>query len=203
MKKKYVRRNVQQISSIDGSLINTFTSTWEASRNTGIAQSNICNVCNGKRGYAAGGFIWRFENDKKKINLDLINKNKKAKPVHKIDSETGMILSSYVSIASAKKDTNVEDSNISRVCILRYGFAGGYFWRYVNDHKWDYETCKKRTYAKYKPVIRIDIETGEITGEYKSISEAADRNKNDPSGISKCCRSDLHKISAGYLWAFK
>ena len=48
------------INKITG-LILEFLSIREASRQTGIHQSNICECCNGKR-KSAGGFYWMFAN---------------------------------------------------------------------------------------------------------------------------------------------
>ena len=43
----------------DGTFIQTFAGQQEASRITGINQSQIWHICNGK-GYTAGGFIWKY-----------------------------------------------------------------------------------------------------------------------------------------------
>ena len=43
-----------------GELIKEWQSAYEASRQLGIAQSNICNCCNGKR-KSVGGFIWMYK----------------------------------------------------------------------------------------------------------------------------------------------
>ncbi len=46
---------------LDGNILNRYNSTHEAARQTGFAQSTICNYCkkrtNGKK------FIWRYEDD--------------------------------------------------------------------------------------------------------------------------------------------
>ena len=42
-----------------GEFISEWSSLKEASRQLGIAQSNICNCCSGKR-KSAGGFIWKY-----------------------------------------------------------------------------------------------------------------------------------------------
>ena len=41
-------------------IINMFFGTNEASRNTGVCQSCICNCCNGKR-KTAGGYNWKYK----------------------------------------------------------------------------------------------------------------------------------------------
>ena len=46
----------------DGSVFNEYFSVREASRQTGIQQSNISHVCNGNCGFkTAGGFKWKFK----------------------------------------------------------------------------------------------------------------------------------------------
>ena len=42
-----------------GEFIREWPSLKEASRQLGIAQSNICNCCNGKL-KSAGGYVWRY-----------------------------------------------------------------------------------------------------------------------------------------------
>ena len=48
---------VEQVK--DGFVIATFSNAVEAMRATGVNSTNICRVCNGRRG-TAGGFEWRF-----------------------------------------------------------------------------------------------------------------------------------------------
>ena len=45
--------------ALDGRLLNTYKSTMEAERQTGVPHQNICNCCLGKR-LSAGDFIWKF-----------------------------------------------------------------------------------------------------------------------------------------------
>lgn len=42
-----------------GEFVREWQSAMEAQRELGIAQSNICNCCNGKRPYA-GGYVWKY-----------------------------------------------------------------------------------------------------------------------------------------------
>lgn len=46
--------------SKDGKLINTYKSTMDAERQTGICNQSISECCNGGRCKSAGGFIWKF-----------------------------------------------------------------------------------------------------------------------------------------------
>lgn len=46
--------------SLDGRLLNTYKSTMDAQRQTGICNQSISECCNGRRYKSAGGFIWKF-----------------------------------------------------------------------------------------------------------------------------------------------
>ena len=54
---------VLQLDKKNDIIISEFKSITEASKATNIAKSTICNVCNGK-GKTAGGFRWKFKNNK-------------------------------------------------------------------------------------------------------------------------------------------
>ena len=46
--------------SKDGTFIKEWPSAWEAQRQLGIAQQNICACCKGKL-KSAGGFVWKYK----------------------------------------------------------------------------------------------------------------------------------------------
>lgn len=52
-----------------------------------------------------------------------------------------------------------------------------------------------------KKVLKIDIKTGEILGEYASIGQAAKDVGVDRSSISRCCSGKLKK-SGGFSWKY-
>lgn len=52
-------KSVVQLSKDGVEIINTYESTMEASRQTGINQANICKCCKG-RYKSAGNFVWRY-----------------------------------------------------------------------------------------------------------------------------------------------
>ena len=52
-------KQVQMSDKKTGELLDTFPSTSEAGRVTGISVSHICECCNGKR-KSAGGYVWRY-----------------------------------------------------------------------------------------------------------------------------------------------
>lgn len=66
LKKAYAngeRTSLQKITlqySKDGQFINRYSSKREASKKTGISESNIGHCCNGER-KSAGGYVWKYE----------------------------------------------------------------------------------------------------------------------------------------------
>lgn len=52
-------KSVMQLSKNGIKIINTYKSTQEASRQTGINRANICSCCRGKY-KSAGGFVWKY-----------------------------------------------------------------------------------------------------------------------------------------------
>ena len=54
--------SVLQLDKATNKIIAEYPSLREASNQTGIASSTICNVCNGK-GKTAGGFKWKYKNN--------------------------------------------------------------------------------------------------------------------------------------------
>lgn len=52
-----------------------------------------------------------------------------------------------------------------------------------------------------KPVLKIDLETGNVLKEYNSIGKAAEDTGIDRSGISRCCAGKLKKAGR-YGWKY-
>jgi len=68
-----------------------------------------------------------------------------------------------------------------------------------------YEKRNSRIYnvRNERPVIQVDIKTGEQVGEYKSIVVAAKAIKlKSASNITQCCKG-LKQSVGGYKWAYK
>ena len=55
------------VLSVNGKHINTYPSTREAERQTGIACEQISRVCKGKN-HHAGGFLWKYSTDNTHTN---------------------------------------------------------------------------------------------------------------------------------------
>lgn len=59
-------KSVQMIDIESQEIIRTFSSISEASREMGISSGNISAVCRGIGREQAGGYIWKYCNDRKK-----------------------------------------------------------------------------------------------------------------------------------------
>jgi hypothetical protein len=117
---------------LEGNFIQIFKSTAEASRNTGIEQSNISTVARGLRSYA-GKFQWAYldNNDipdrgKVKINDNI------PKRVLQLDKITKSVIRIYASVGEAAIIVNGNQSNISACINGRKKTAYGYLWEIEN-----------------------------------------------------------------------
>ena len=86
------------------------------------------------------------------------------------------------------KDNNPQNNNVKNLewCSQSYNI------------KYAYENGNKIP-PHMKKVQQIDIDTGKVIGEYKSISEATRITKTN--NISKCCRN-LRIKAGGYKWQY-
>jgi hypothetical protein len=118
---------------LKGKRINTFKSTKEAERSTGISSSSISAVARGKL-KTTGGFIWRYNDESSKLNVESYFKStfekikKISKPVVKY-SLKGKREAEYDSISAAAREEGISVSRISSVVNGDTFSAGGYFWK--------------------------------------------------------------------------
>lgn len=67
----------------------------------------------------------------------------------------------------------------------------------LNDHS-KYESGKKK-----RPILQIDLISGEVVAEHESIASAARAvNASTTSNIGSCCIGKRHKAN-GYAWAYR
>jgi group I intron endonuclease len=103
---------------IYGEEICIYKSLTEAAYINVINISNISSCCNGKR-KSAGGYIWRYNQDKKLSIND---------PVMKFDLN-GLFIKKYNSIKEAAKELEFNTKNITRCIQGKRDTAGGYLWK--------------------------------------------------------------------------
>jgi len=110
LRKKNIKKVIRY--NLNGIKIDEFTSLREAERITGINHGNISKCCTGKFKHS-GGFIFKFENDV--CNYKITNPNAIKKKVIEVDVN-GNFINEYDSITEASKKTNIDQSNISKIC---------------------------------------------------------------------------------------
>lgn len=111
----------------------------------------------------------------------------------------GSFYKEYFNEADARKEFNVNGSDISKCLDGKLHFVRGKVWK--REYK---DRIEPIYYTKNggKPVVQIDPQTNKIIKIYNSASAAAKELKfSRPTGISKCCNGKS-KISAGYIWKF-
>tara|TARA_B100001094_G_scaffold52613_1_gene48106 strand:+ start:1162 stop:2043 length:882 start_codon:yes stop_codon:yes gene_type:complete len=134
--KEYVRitntgvaKEVEQLDSTTGMVLQCFASTAEAKRKTGVDDANISKVCKGVQ-LTAGGFFWRFKGSNVTQPRPSLSHGGAPKEVEQISVDTGAVICCFVSIADAERKTGTCESTIRQVCRGKKRKAGECFWRY-------------------------------------------------------------------------
>lgn len=122
-----LNKKVMQYST-SKELIKIYDSLEEASKQTNLSKSIICNVCNGKKN-TAGGYVWRYEDAPLKKEEKIKLKNKAIIQYDK----NGNFIQEYESITQASEMTNTNKGNIQQVCIGKRKTANNYIWKYKQD----------------------------------------------------------------------
>ena len=116
-KKELIDKSIAKISkkvyrfNLKGKLIDFFPSVREASRELNISHSLIIRCCKGEYKHSSG-FIFSYNDT---VNSIVENPNAVKKQVIELDSMS-RIINQWNSIAECSKDTEIDGSNISRVC---------------------------------------------------------------------------------------
>lgn len=117
--------------------------------------------------------------------------NKKSKKI--ICIETGVI---YDSIRIAEKETGIDHSGISKVCLKKLNTINGLHFCFLNDYRDDLELLSPNFQKTTKRVVCLD--TLEI---FNSINDCARKLNLRASGISKVCHGQI-KTTGGYKFEF-
>lgn len=119
-----------------GEVIEEFLSISDASENTGISRVNIKSCCSGKS-ITAGGFYWRFK-DEKIRQPQKKNSKREGISVVQIDPNSGKELGEFSSMMAAARSMGLDSSSSIKSCCngtSSINLAGGYNWKYKNKIK--------------------------------------------------------------------
>ena len=192
--------------NLKGGKIRTFSSMAAAQRETGIHATSIGQVAVGKK-ITAGGFIWRWSNEKKidAINLKEIRR-KRHRQNYKIVSVTqydmeGNRVAYYPSLTDAEETTGINGGHISLAAKGVYKSAKGYFWSKgygkekidLSDHKWGIITRTRK-------VTQYSLK-GKRLKAFSSIKAAAEATDSRTSSISQVLNGSQLK-SGKYIWRY-
>ena len=155
-----VKKRVSKYT-LDGKFIRSYSSITEAALDNNIKQSvsTISKCCLRKAG-SAGGFKWSYEGEdliikeKTKTKSETNTKTTLRKKVSQYTLD-GKFIRSYSSITEAALDNNMKQSatTISKCCLWKAAFAGGFKWTYEGEdliikEKTTLETICNKIYKK-------------------------------------------------------
>ena len=118
-----------------------------------------------------------------------------------------MVAKAFIPNPNEERTVNHKDGNKKNNCVdnlewcsysdnLKHAYANGL-------NHWNPKKGRKQT-----PVVKMDLHTHEILGEYESIGDAfrsLEEYGNKPvrcGSIARCCRG-VYKSAHGYFWRFK
>ena len=146
-------------------------------------------------------------------------KEKTIRCVKQVDIVTKEVIAEYESIKEAENKTGIKSSNISKVAnkiknikegdIITYS-AGGCLWIFC-DSIIPSNEVKVSTESIYKCVKQIDLTSGDIIEEFKSIKEASLITNISYGSISKVANESTYtakgkkveyKSAGGFYWEF-
>lgn len=148
------------------------------------------------------GYIWIYEDEYDEgIVNGYINSQSthKSVPIHMYDLD-GNYIKTFKSSTSAQDYTGISAGSIIACCNKFNAKAGDFQFIYDGDTPPSrYEKRKRRSY----PVCKIDINTGDILGTYKSLHEASKSlGDRDRSKFIKMTAEGHRDSTDGYIWRF-
>ena len=178
---------------LQGNLIHHFPSISEAARAINTDFYAIKKVLNHQSRHRKG-FVFRYETDTYDGEHANFSTSKKVSQ-YTVD---GKLIRMYDSLAHAHQETGIYRDEISRSALLKKKFAGGFVWRYENDHYGgDYTPPKKRNL----PVCQYHID-GRFIEEFANRKDAAKSTNLKETSIRSCLKGGS-KTLGGFVWRYK
>lgn len=112
---------------LQGNFIKTWESSSEAQRILNINYASIIKCCNKQR-KSAGGYIWRYLEDTKIGDYEILRRDTKVEQY----SLDGTYIKTWDSIKQANEYLNIPAGAISRVCLGKNKKTHGFIWRYAS-----------------------------------------------------------------------
>jgi ABC-type transporter MlaC component len=206
-----IKKTSKKVSqyTLEGKKVKTYPSTAAAQRATGILRHSIGQVA-ALKGISAGGFVWRWGNDKR-VDIKSLKdarrneyRKKYGQKVTQYDMK-GNKIASYSSLQDAEAASGVLASSIRFVVEGTYKSAGGYFWKKgygkkkINQpHRYWGKVASAQ--ARFKKVKQFTLE-GKYLRTFSSLKEAAHYLGIHRTGIGAACKGK-QKICGGYRWRF-
>lgn len=211
------RKKVKQYD-LNGIFIKEFNGIVDIENEMGISHSKISNCCNNKR-FKAGGFIWRFSDDK--ITDEIIRKantsnkgvnNSKSRKICQYDLD-GVLLKQWNCLQDACSFYNISHSTISSCLNYKTYTCSGYVWRYIEDitpidldkinnkgNRQGWRGLSGKDNINSKPILQYS-ENGQFIKRWDCLAEAARYYSVNPGNISLAA-NNKRRSCAGYMWRY-
>ena len=197
---------VEQLDPVTGEVIQSFKSTTEAERQTGIGGGSIRNVLNGRCRHA-GRYLWRRQGDPTTPELfesppTPRSVKPRVTPVEQLDPVTREVIQSFKSVIEASKQTGITYSNINTALNGQQLHAGTYLWRRKHDNIAQELFKSQSTEDKGQvplPVEQLDPYSGQVIQRFDSIEEASQKSKIPIVDIHKAL-SGKRRHAGTFLW---
>lgn len=195
---------------LEGNFIREWESLKSASTELNIHNSAIGQCCHGRR-KTAGGYMWRFKEDKDMLKILPVCKRKESNGVNKKKPVLqytlgGVFVREWESTFMASKGTSNTSKNISSCCHRRCKTAGGYMWKFkTGEVKLQIPAVtplqKGNSDRRPKPICQYTLQ-GDFIQEWGNIRKASVALCINASAISGCCNGKAH-TAGGFVWKFK
>jgi hypothetical protein len=143
------------------------------------------------------------------------------KRVEQVDPDTGEVIQSYESGATAGRATGIEARSISKCCHGKSSAAGGFIWRFQDRHPSSSAATANRGgggtqrlsersrsdrnssggHYPVREVQALDIHSDDVLSTHSSIAAASAATGASSSEVWKCCIGVLAE-AGGYRWRF-
>ena len=116
----------------------------------------------------------------------------------------GLYIATFKSILEASQKTETSYDTIIRCCNGKGKSAGGYQWRYFEEHKQCENISPIKYSNNYRPMRKVaqydkDMNLIKV---WESISEASKELGLQRSGIIEVCKQGKQKTCGGYIWKY-